>query len=274
MKSEGLEPTRPLNEKEQIQEKANNFTTNETAAEPISKEKSLIVSMPLIELPIVAFFLAIAAGAMDGYAYFTTKTFATFQSGNIILSGYSIAADEMYKLLPAIISIASFALGSMVLAFMRDTIKSKNKLWTFTALSFEIIVLLVLVANSFHQLISDYHLAYILAFVAGFQGNAFHYINKMLYGNIAVTLNVQLAASYFAESIMKINSDKKKQLLKNCFDYFFILIGFAFGAFMAAIAAKHIGTYALIIPIFCLIGIFITGRVFLKKNPTANIDAN
>lgn len=274
MKSEDFEPINPLSEKEKMQKGAKSFINHEAAAEPINKEKSIIVNMPLIELPIVAFFLAIAAGAMDGYAYFTTKTFATFQSGNIILSGYSIAADEMHKLLPAIISIGSFALGSMVLAFMRDTIKSKDKLWTFTALSFEIVILLVLASNSFHQFFSDYYLAYSLAFVAGFQGNAFHYINKMLYGNIAVTLNVQLAASYFAESIMKINSDKKKQLLKNCFDYFVILIGFASGAFMAAIAAKHIGSYALIIPVFCLIGIFITGRIFLKKNPTANIDAN
>lgn len=125
------------------------------------------------------------------------------------------------------------------------------------------ILLAVLATNSFHMLFSPIHLAFVLAFVAGFQGNAFHYIDKMLYGNNAVTLNVQLAASYFAESLMKINSPKRKQLFKKFLDYFIILIGFTFGAFITALAAKVIHSYSLFIPIFCLGGIYIVGYRYI-----------
>lgn len=229
---------------------------------------------PLVELPIVAFFLAIAAGALDGYAYFTTKLFATFQSGNIILTGFTIATDDMTKLYPTLYSIGAFSLGAMALAFLRDSYINKNKTWSFVALAFEMVVLLILATNTFHELFSPLHIVFILAFIAGFQGNAFHYIDKMLYGNIAVTLNVQLAASYFGEWLMKINSDERKQKFKNFFDYFIILIGFAFGAFVSAILAKPIGSYTLIIPILSLAAIYIVGKRYHKKNPTVQIDAN
>ena len=39
---------------------------------------------PLMELPIVAFFLALAAGSMDGFTFFSAGTFSTVQSGNVI----------------------------------------------------------------------------------------------------------------------------------------------------------------------------------------------
>lgn len=236
--------------------------------------KKMKISEPLVELPIVAFFLAISAGAMDGYAYFTTKTFATFQSGNIILSGFTIATDDFTKLYPTLLSIVSFALGSMCLAFLRDTLVSKNKIWTFTVILIEVFILSFLATNSFHNIFSPLHIAFVLAFVAGFQGNAFHFIDKMLYGNIAVTLNVQLLASFFAEAMMKINSDKRKVLFKKGFDYFVILLGFALGAFITAIAAKHFQSLSLSIPILCLLGIFIVGYRFHKQNKNISIDAD
>lgn len=232
------------------------------------------VKEPLVELPIVAFFLAIAAGAMDGYCYFTTKTFATFQSGNIILSGYTIAINDLSKLIPTLYSIGFFALGAMFLAFVRDTLLSKNKIYSFFALTFEIILLLILSTNSLHELFTPMYIAFILSFIAGFQGNAFHFINKMLYGNIAVTLNVQLAASYLGEALMKINRSERSLLFKKSFDYFIILIGFAFGAFISAIAAKDFGSYTLIIPVLSLLGIYIVGKMVMKKNPKTDIDAN
>ncbi len=229
---------------------------------------------PLVELPIVAFFLAIAAGAMDGYCYFTTNTFATFQSGNIILSGYTIATKDIAKLIPTLYSIAFFALGAIFLAFVRDTMLKKNKIYSFFALVFEIILLLLLSTNSFHELFTPMHIAFVLSFVAGFQGNAFHFIDKMLYGNIAVTLNVQLAASYLGEALMKINRSERGLLFKKFFDYFIILVGFALGAFISAIAAKEVGSYTLIIPALSLLGIYIVGKIVVKNNAKADIDAN
>lgn len=230
--------------------------------------------VPLVELPIVAFFLAIAAGAMDGYAYYTTKLFATFQSGNIILTGFTLATDDFTKLYGTLYSIAAFSFGAMVLAFIRDTYVKNDKTWTFLVLAFEMIVMFLLAINSLHGLFSSLGIVYILAFLAGFQGNAFHYIDKMLYGNIAVTLNVQLAASYFGEWLIKLTSNKSNETFKKFLDYFIILIGFAFGAFISAILTKEIGSFTLLLPVLCLGSIFMIGKLYLKKNPNVEIDAD
>lgn len=229
---------------------------------------------PITQLPLIAFFLAIAAGTMDGYAYFTTKTFATFQSGNIILSGYTLATDDIVKLIPTVISILCFGLGAASTAIIRNWNNCRNKVWTFTILSIEMIVLVLLSLNPIHNLFLPLHIAWILAFLAGMQGNAFHKINGMLYGNIAVTLNVQLAFNYLAETFFKSNADKSKLMFQKFWDYFLVLIGFALGAGISALLAKSIGSYALIFTAVALACIFIYGKVALKKDHTALIDSN
>lgn len=238
-------------------------TSNKTL-QPANKDQYM-------ELPIIAFILAIAAGSMDGYAYFTTKTFATFQSGNIILSGYTFATDDIAKLIPTLCSILAFGLGAMALAFIRDACNKKDRVWSFKVLIIEMIILLLLITNEVHKLFQPLHIAWILSFVAGMQGNAFHKIDKMLYGNIAVTLNVQLAFGYFADALSI--KGKRREFLKKAFDYFIVLVGFAFGAGVAALGAKSIGSYAMIITIIPLLVIFIIGKVY-EKNNRSQIDLN
>lgn len=219
-----------------------------------------------MELPIIAVILAIAAGAMDGYAYFTTKTFATFQSGNIILSGYTFASDDAAKLVPTLCSILAFGLGAVALAFIRDASEKKNKIWTFKILIIEMFILLFLITNDAHKLLTPLHIAWALSFVAGMQGNAFHKIDKMLYGNIAVTLNVQLAFGFFADGL--VNGSKRMMYFKKAFDYFIVLVGFAFGAGLAAILTNHLGSYTMILIIAPLLVIFIIGKGYAKKHPS------
>ncbi len=229
---------------------------------------------PLMQLPIIATILAVIAGTMDGYAYFTTKTFATFQSGNIILSGYTFATDNIEKLIPTLCSILCFGLGAVATAIIRNWHNTRNKVWTFTILVIEIIVIFLLSLNSVHNLFLPLHVAWILAFIAGMQGNAFHKIDNMLYGNIAVTLNVQLAFNYLAETFFKSNVGEKSQMFKKFFDYFIVLIGFALGAGISAILTSHIGSYSLLFTVLALLVLFFIGKNLQKKNPTANIDSN
>lgn len=240
----------------------------------MEKKETTRLPEPLMQLPIIALFLAIAAGSMDGYAYFTTKTFATFQSGNIILSGYTLATGDTSKLIPTLCSILSFGIGAMVLAWIRDTYNQKQKVWTFTILGIEIVILLLLITNELHRLFSPLHIAWILAFLAGMQGNAFHKIDKMLYGNIAVTLNVQLAFNYLAESFFKSNHHKKRFVAKKFFDYFIVLVGFALGAGVTAILVPHIGAYSIFVIIIALAAIYIAGIVLRNRHPKDPIDSN
>lgn len=233
--------------------------------------------MPLTQFPSIAFILAIVAGSMDGYAYFTTKTFATFQSGNIILSGYTFATDDIHKLIPTLCSILLFGLGAATLAIVRNWHNTRNKVWTYSILTFEVIVLVILAFNSSYKMLEPIHIAWILAFIAGMQGNAFHKIDGMLYGNIAVTLNVQLAFNYLAETFFKSNKGKQREMFNKFFAYFVVLVGFALGAGIAALLAKALGehqSFTLIFTALGLVVIFAIAKFAQQKDPTLPLDSN
>lgn len=229
---------------------------------------------PIMQLPIIAIFLAIVAGTMDGYVYYTTKSYATFQSGNIILAGYTFATGNMDKLIPTLCSILSFGIGAIATAIIRNWNNCRNKVFTYTILSIEVIVLIILSLNVVHKLFLPLHIAWILSFLAGMQGNAFHKIDKMLYGNIAVTLNVQLAFNYLAQIFFKSNADKKADMIKKFFDYFLVLVGFALGAAISAILVPHLNSYTLLITAvgtLCIIGV---AKQIHKKNPDQPVDSD
>lgn len=232
--------------------------------------------IPLMQMPIIAFFLAIAAGSFDGYAFFTAGAFATFQSGNIIKVGYILATEPFYKVLPILASILSFGIGAMFTVLLRTIHKRQGKVWTFRVLTAEIIllVLLVVITTAAKDLLSPIQLVWVLAFIAGMQGNAFHKIGQMLYGNIAVTLNVQLGFSYLAEAFFKDSSQEKKDSLYRGYCYFLVLVGFALGAAIAALLAKHLGSYTLLFSIIPLIAIYLTASVLHKQSPSTPIDSN
>ena len=94
--------------------------------------------IPFMQLPTIAFLLAITSGMLDGYAFFTTKSFATFQSGNIIMLGYEFAKHGITAVIPYVIAIFSFGAGAMLLALLRYKYNTDEKTWTFTLLSLEI----------------------------------------------------------------------------------------------------------------------------------------
>lgn len=240
----------------------------------MENKETIRLPEPLMQLPVIAIFLAIAAGSMDGYAYFTTNTFATFQSGNIILAGYSLANGNFERLIPILCSILFFGVGAMTLAFIRNSYNQKKKIWTFTILTIEIIAILFLVTNEIHKLLSPLHIAWILSFLAGMQGNAFHKIDKMLYGNIAVTLNVQLAFNYLAESLMKSNHHRRKFVIKKFFDYSIVLVGFALGAGITAVLVPLFHSYTLLVIVLALLAIYITGAILRRRHPNDPIDSN
>lgn len=106
------------------------------------------------------------------------------------------------------------------------------------------------------------------------QGNAFHKVDNMLYGNIAVTLNVQLAFSYLAEACFKSNKDKKSLMLKKFFDYFIVLVGFSLGAGISALLVPRLGSYSLFFTLSGLILLFCVGKYLKIEEPNETIDSN
>lgn len=181
-----------------------------------------------MENPLVAFLLAVAAGSMDGYTYFVGKTFSTVQSGNIILLGQTIATEDWHHLSIIGLTILCFGLGAAFTGFIEflDT-KEKKRSWTFRVILIEVIVLIAL---GFKEVNGFFHISIVcmmISFLAGMQGNAFHKINGMLYGNVAVTLVVQLAFNYLMQFFLGSKGALKLSLL-----FFLILLGFALGGML------------------------------------------
>jgi uncharacterized membrane protein YoaK (UPF0700 family) len=106
------------------------------------------------------------------------------------------------------------------------------------------------------------------------QGNAFHKIDGQLYGNIAVTLNVQLAFNYLAETFFKINKPNRQAIFKSFGNYLLVLCGFAAGAFLSAAMTPVFDSYTLVITALGLIGIWCVVWTIHKQDTQAPIDSN
>lgn len=252
-------------------------TINETARDK--------VVIPLMEMPWMAAILAIAAGGFDGYTYSSHHMFCTFQSGNVIMFGWYLAQDGILFALPYLISIGAFGFGAFSMVFVKYVNDKTEKNYTTRIIVFEIVIIaLILIAiNTFWKehpeagLFKERNLyvAWILAYVAGMQGQAFHKIAGMLYGNIAETLNVQLAFAYLGEASFGDKKLKGSNRSKS-WDYAMVLIGFAIGSGVGSLLYHQTRadwqSYTLFWPLAVLVIILIIVRVFIKKYPDRPID--
>lgn len=89
-------------------------------------------------IPLVACLLALTAGFIDGYTYSTTKVFATFQTGNVILPTWHLSNLTFRDFIPGLVSLSCFGAGAMALAFIRDISLKYQKTWVFKVLIFEV----------------------------------------------------------------------------------------------------------------------------------------
>ena len=160
-----------------------------------------VTRLPLMEMPIVAAILALAAGSMDGFTFFSAHTFSTVQSGNVIQVGYWIARSDLTKVGDVGLAIVAFGAGAMVTVFIQEFRAKRGHAISPLVLLTEAAILAIVGLPFVGNNISTLDLAYIVSFVAGMQGNAFHKSEGMLVGNVAVTLNVQLAFNYLARAL-------------------------------------------------------------------------
>ena len=215
-------------------------------------------------IPLIASLLALASGFIDGYTYSTTKVFATFQTGNVILPTWHLSSLTFKDFLPGLVSLSCFGAGAMSLAFIRDINLKYKKTWVFKVLFFEVFFILLLASNGIHHLLTPLHLTWLLAFVIGMQGNAFRQVDNMLYSNITTTLNVLFAFSFFAEALQK--KKYRKSYLKKSFDYLIVFIFFFIGVFISTILYQNFHFLSFTVAIIPLVIIILIGKVYLFKN--------
>lgn len=210
--------------------------------------------IPVMERPKIAFVLAIIAGLMNGYTFHASSVFSTVQSGNIILLGQTIATQNWPHFYNILLTVLAFGLGSMFTALIEamsqrvGSKSDKSSNWTFVVIAIEALVLVILATGLLGEYLSVAMMCIIISFVAGMQGNGFHKIKGMLYGNVAVTLVVQLAFNYLIQTLRG-----EKGALATALLFFSVLLGFGFGGFLGTLATMKFAELSLLLPAILLI---------------------
>ena len=185
---------------------------------------------PLLERTPAAVTLAVAAGLLNAWTFAHTQTFATVQSGNIVSIGYFLVAGDIGHVAVAGISVLAFFVGACVCSILILWLTRIGRGYSLVILLVETALLLVLAGASTISAVDPWWIAWSISFLAGIQGNAFHRETGMLYGNVAVTLVVQMAGSLLGRAIgRKIASDGQPHL-RPAGAFVLVLVGFAAGA--------------------------------------------
>lgn len=226
---------------------------------------------PFMEQPYTAFILAIICGIMDAYTLKTATTHATVMSGNIVSAGFDIGSHDFTRWHNVILAILSFGIGSMATALIQEIVfdHGYKESWSFWVIMVEVVLLVLLGFGAINQQLSPWHIACIVSFIAGMQGNAFHEMDGMLYGNIAVTLVVQLAFNYFMLGILG-----EKGAFRLGWFYFQVLIGLAFGAYIGILMMPHIDEKVLWVAAALLVLVASFAKIMKDNNPQFQIDEN
>jgi uncharacterized membrane protein YoaK (UPF0700 family) len=185
---------------------------------------------PLLERSPAAVTLAVAAGLLNAWTFAHTQTFATVQSGNIVSIGYFLVAGDVGRVGVAGISVLAFFVGACVCSIFILWLTRRGGTYSRTILAMEAVALLALAAASTIGAVDSWWIAWSISFLAGVQGNAFHRETGMLYGNVAVTLVVQMAGSLVGRAIGREIASDGQPHLRPAGAFLLVLVGFAAGA--------------------------------------------
>ena len=184
---------------------------------------------PLLESAPAAAALALVSGLLNAWTFGQIGTFATVQSGNLLSIGYFMAEGDPSRVLAAAASVLSFALGSFLCTLVVLWRARTGRGYSVEVLLCEVIALAALALASVTGAVGPEWIAGAISFVAGVQGNAFHRETGMLYGNIAVTSVIQMAASLFGRAVGRRIADDGERHLRPAGAYLAVLVAFAAG---------------------------------------------
>lgn len=186
-------------------------------------------SFPLLETAPAAITLALVAGLLNAWTLGKVGTFATVQSGNLVSIGYFLADADHSRAWAALASVIAFALGAFLCSLYVLWRAREGRPYSVEVLIFEVCVLALLAAVSWAPSASTWAIAWAISFLAGVQGNAFHRETGMLYGNVAVTFVVQMAASLTGRAVGRRIFDDGQPHIRPAGAYLLVLVAFAAG---------------------------------------------
>lgn len=182
-----------------------------------------------MERPTAAILLAFSSGMLNAWTFSHAQIFATVQSGNVVQIGYQLVAGNWDKFFYALGTLLSFGIGSFIAgAFIASALRKRGRYSPplQAALIFALTIALILVATNAWP---PQYIAWLISFAAGMQGNGFHKLDGMPYGNVAVTLVAQLAFNYLAQSFYAKTGADGTSNLRVAGMYFSVLVAFSCG---------------------------------------------
>lgn len=200
----------------------------------IRKPKQMSESM------ILGVVLTLAGGFQDAYSYNCRgQVFANAQTGNIVLLGQNIASGNFQNALHYLFPLLAFLAGVYLSEWVRELCKSFQKLhWRQIVLAFEIVMLAIagLLPQSLN-VVSNI----LMSFACAMQVDSFRKFRGIPCATTMCIGNMRSGT----ELLCRYHITKDPELKRKSLHYYFIILVFAIGAAIGAIASQKFGNPAI-----------------------------
>ena len=200
----------------------------------IRKPKQMSESM------ILGVVLTLAGGFQDAYSYNCRgQVFANAQTGNIVLLGQNIASGNFQNALHYLFPLLAFLAGVYLSEWVRELCKSFHKLhWRQIVLAFEIVMLAIagLLPQSLN-VVSNV----LMSFACAMQVDSFRKFRGIPCATTMCIGNMRSGT----ELLCRYHITKDPELKRKSLHYYFIILVFAIGAAIGAVASQKFGNPAI-----------------------------
>ena len=225
----------------------------------IRKPKQMSESM------ILGVVLTLAGGFQDAYSYNCRgQVFANAQTGNIVLLGQNIASGNFQNALHYLFPLLAFLAGVYLSEWVRELCKSFQKLhWRQIVLAFEIVMLAIagLLPQSLN-VVSNV----LMSFACAMQVDSFRKFRGIPCATTMCIGNMRSGT----ELLCRYHITKDPELKRKSLHYYFIILVFAIGAAIGAVASQKFGNPA----IWIAAGLMLLGFIlmFVKEEIQGETD--
>lgn len=211
-------------------------------------EESLLLTYPLL----------FVGGFFDAYSYLIRgKTFATMQTGNMILLVYNLFEKEFVKAAMYLIPIFAFFMGVVIAQIIETKLKKLGKIkWYEIIILLEIILVIITMFIPIGDL--NYLANMLISFAAGIQLNSFRKANGLALATTMCTGNLKSAGTNLADFILK----REKKFIFNFLLYVSLILVFMLGCFSSYILTNKLNNYSIAFVTIPLIFILIVSIIF------------
>ncbi|KMO85310.1 membrane protein [Megasphaera cerevisiae DSM 20462] len=201
--------------------------------------------------------LTMAAGGIDAYSYIAHGgVFAGLQTGNLILLGIHLGQKDIPSSLSYMLSLAAFFLGTVIVRFLQQHPKlslQQTARHQIILLYEGIILLCVAIISPF---VSDSITTILLSVTAAAELQEFRTLNGAPFTPLMMTGNLRTLAETSVDSLIFHHTEAQQTL----FNTAIIMLTFAFGAALVAIATPVLKDASVILPALPLFGAWIFSK--------------